>query len=66
MRNPDRVLSRGEIMNHVWDFDFDSLSNVVDVHMKNIRKKLDLNSVIIIMKMPATFIQLGVFYNNHL
>lgn len=40
MRNPDRVLSRGEIMNHVWDFDFDSLSNVVDVHMKNIRKKL--------------------------
>lgn len=40
MRNPDRVLSRAEIMNHVWDYNFDSLSNVVDVHMKNIRKKL--------------------------
>ena len=40
MRNPDQVLSREQIMNHVWDYSFDSFSNVVDVHIKNLRKKL--------------------------
>ncbi len=40
MRNPNQVLTRDQILNHVWDFSFDSLSNVVDVHLKNLRKKL--------------------------
>lgn len=40
MRHPNQVLSREQIMNHVWDYDFDSFSNVVDVHVKNLRKKL--------------------------
>lgn len=40
MRNPEQVLSREQIMNHVWDYNFDSFSNVVDVHIKNLRKKL--------------------------
>lgn len=40
MRNPGRVLTREQIMNHVWDYSFDSFSNVVDVHIKNLRKKL--------------------------
>jgi len=40
MRHPDQVLSREQILSNVWDFSFDSLSNVVDVHIKNIRKKL--------------------------
>lgn len=40
MRNPDRVLTREFILDHVWDFNFNSLSNVVDVHVKNLRQKL--------------------------
>jgi DNA-binding response OmpR family regulator len=41
MRYPDRVLSREQIIDHVWDFAFDSFSNLVDVHIKNLRKKID-------------------------
>jgi len=40
MREPDKVLSRENLIDHVWDFNSLSLSNVLDVHMKNIRKKL--------------------------
>lgn len=40
MRHPGRVLSREDILDHVWDFQFSSFSNVVDVHVKNLRKKL--------------------------
>ncbi len=40
MRNPERVLTREFILDHVWDFNFNSLSNVVDVHVKNLRQKL--------------------------
>jgi DNA-binding response OmpR family regulator len=41
MRHPDEALSRENIMDHVWSFDFPGFSNVLDVHMKNLRKKLD-------------------------
>ncbi|KKR22017.1 MAG: Two component transcriptional regulator, winged helix family [Parcubacteria group bacterium GW2011_GWE2_39_37] len=40
MRNPNRVLNREQILSNVWDFSFDSFSNVVDVHITNLRKKL--------------------------
>ena len=40
MRQPDVVHSRDDILDHVWDFNFDSFSNIVDVHVKNLRKKL--------------------------
>ena len=40
MRNPERVLTREFILDHVWDANFNSSSNVVDVHVKNLRKKL--------------------------
>lgn len=40
MRNPNRVLNREEIVSHVWDFNFTSFSNILDVHIKNLRKKL--------------------------
>ncbi len=43
MRNPDKVLDREHILDHVWDFNFNSFSNVVDVHVKNLRKKLGKN-----------------------
>lgn len=40
MRHPNQVLDRERILDHVWDFNFNSFSNVVDVHVKNLRKKL--------------------------
>jgi len=48
MRNPDRVLNREQILSNIWDFSFDSFSNVVDVHITNLRKKLgDKNGKIV-------------------
>jgi DNA-binding response OmpR family regulator len=41
MRNPNRVLKREEIFDHTWDFAANFFSNVVDVHIKNLRKKID-------------------------
>ncbi len=41
MRNPEKVINREELLSHLWDFNYNSFSNVVDVHVKNLRKKLD-------------------------
>jgi two-component system, OmpR family, copper resistance phosphate regulon response regulator CusR len=41
MRNADRVLSRVQISLEVWDIDFDTGTNVVDVYVKLLRKKID-------------------------
>jgi DNA-binding response OmpR family regulator len=40
LRNHGAVVTREDILTHVWDRFFDSFSNVVDVHLKNLRKKL--------------------------
>lgn len=44
MRQPGEVLSREKLFDHVWDFNSLSWSNVLDVHMKNLRKKLGTNN----------------------
>lgn len=41
MRNQGRVLTRSQICEHVWDYDFDSISNVVDVYIRYLRRKVD-------------------------
>ena len=41
MRNPDRVLTRTMIANRVWDYTFDSNTNVIDVYVNYLRKKID-------------------------
>lgn len=41
MRNPERPLSRTQISEHVWDIHFDSESNVIDVYINMLRKKVD-------------------------
>jgi heavy metal response regulator len=41
MRHPEQVLSRTVIAEHVWNYDFDNTTNVIDVHVKNLRKKID-------------------------
>ncbi len=40
LRNKNQVLSRDKIIAHVWDFSYDTFSNIVDVNVRNIRKKL--------------------------
>lgn len=40
MQNSNHIISREQLLNRVWDFDYDGLSNIVDVMIKNIRKKI--------------------------
>ena len=42
MRNPDAVITRGMIEEHAWNNDFDSVSNLVDVYIRRLRPKIDL------------------------
>ena len=41
MRHPNQVLSRAQILSHVWDYSFDTGSNVVDVYVGYLRRKLN-------------------------
>src|SRR5256714_1614488 len=41
MRHPGEVLTRRRILEHVWDYNYDGLSNVVDVYVGYLRKKLE-------------------------
>jgi len=43
LRHKDTVITREDLLEHVWDRNYDSFSNVVDVHLKNLRKKLPKN-----------------------
>jgi DNA-binding response OmpR family regulator len=40
LRHPGQVVNRDELLNHLWDFNYAGFSNVVDVHIKNLRQKL--------------------------
>lgn len=41
MTHPNKAVNREELLTHLWDFNYSSFSNVVDVHVKNLRRKLD-------------------------
>jgi len=41
MRNPGRVLTRTLIIEHVWNYDFDTMTNIIDVYVNYLRKKID-------------------------
>ena len=41
LREPERVLTRTQIAEHVWNYDVFNQSNVVDVYIKNLRRKID-------------------------
>ena len=45
LRNPDQVLSREQLLSRVWGMDFDPGSNVVDVYVRYLRKKLGADVV---------------------
>jgi len=41
MRNPGLVLTRTMISDHVWDYNFDSMTNIIDVYVNYLRRKID-------------------------
>jgi two-component system OmpR family response regulator len=41
MRRPDEVLSRLYLLEHAWDFAYDNRSNIVDVYVRRLRRKID-------------------------
>jgi two-component system OmpR family response regulator len=41
MRRPGEVLSRYELLEHGWDMNYDNRSNVVTVHVRHLREKID-------------------------
>lgn len=41
MRHPNVVVTRTMLEDHAWDYDFDSMSNLVDVYIRRLRRKID-------------------------
>ena len=41
MRHPNQLISREMVENHLWNYDFESISNVVDVYVRRLRRKID-------------------------
>ena len=58
MRNPERVISRVEIAEKVWDTHFDTGTNFIDVYINYLRKKVDrdFDSKLIHTKLGMGFI----------
>ena len=44
MRNPNRVLTKAELLEHVWDYNYDGLSNILETYIKYLRKKLKVGA----------------------
>ncbi|MEP6834894.1 MAG: response regulator transcription factor, partial [Gemmatimonas sp.] len=57
MRNPRRVMSRAQIIAHVWDDNFDPVGNAVDVLVRRLRRKVDLDG-----ELPLLHSSRGVGY----
>lgn len=49
LRNPGQVLSRTRIYDHVWDENFDGLSNTLEVHVMELRRKLEAHGARVIL-----------------
>ena len=43
IRNKEKVLSREKIEQHIWDYNYEGGTNVVDVYIRYLRKKIDDN-----------------------
>ena len=57
VHNCDRPVTRSHIIEHVWDIHFDSISNVVEVHINSLRNKIDRGAT-----MPLIHTVRGVGY----
>jgi len=45
MRNPNKILSKTQLLEHVWDYNYEGLSNVVEAYVKYLRSKLRINNL---------------------
>ena len=43
MENPKRVISKAQILDRVWDYDFGGQANIVELYISYLRKKVDAN-----------------------
>ena len=59
MRHPGQVLSREQLLSHVWGYDFDPGSNVVDVYVGYLRKKLGDRTIETVRGMGYRFTAAG-------
>lgn len=41
VRNPNKILTKDQIIQHVWDYDADILPNTIEVYIRNLRNKID-------------------------
>ena len=41
MHHPNQILTREQILNHVWDYSYDSMSNIIEVLVRRLRNKID-------------------------
>ena len=57
MRNAGQVLSREQLLDHVWGLDFDPGSNVVDVYVGYLRKKLGAHTIVTVRGMGYRFVR---------
>lgn len=48
LRHPGQVLSREQILSHVWGFDYDPMSNVVEVYVRYLRNKIGTDRIVTI------------------
>jgi len=55
MTNPGQVLSREQLLDHVWGYDFDPGSNVVDVYVGYLRKKIGSDTISTVRGMGYRF-----------
>ena len=46
MRNPNSILSHTQILEHVWDYQYEGISNIVETYVKYLRKKLKINTTV--------------------
>jgi DNA-binding response OmpR family regulator len=55
LRNAGQLLSRQQLLSHVWGYDFDPGSNVVDVFVRNLRRKLGADTITTVRGMGYRF-----------
>ncbi|GGS32184.1 DNA-binding response regulator [Actinokineospora fastidiosa] len=55
LRHPGQVLSREQILSHVWGYDFDPGSNIVDVYVRALRRKLGAEHITTVRGMGYAF-----------
>ena len=53
LQNKEKVVSRGQILEHVWDINADPFSNTIEAHILNLRRKLEDNKRDLIRNIPG-------------